>query len=83
MTSLINPPILQIPNIPTHGIGLARLDHNLFDVYKFDMTQHFDPDNNPPIHQTTHTSTYRWGYHHKSSNRIELSQLDHNLYNFY
>ena len=44
----------------------------------------YDLPINPPIHLTTNTSIHRWGVatNHKSSNRIELSQLGQDLFNF-
>ena len=42
------------------------------------------PPIDPPIKPTTHTPTHSWGVsaNHKSSNRIELSWLGQDLFNF-
>ena len=59
---------------------LSRLGQDLFDIYYYDLTPPIDPLNHP----STHTLTHGWGVsmNHKSSNRIELSQLGQDLLNF-
>ena len=78
---------LKPPKNPwTHPwVGMSLQMINLQIMSKFIKLLVISPD--PPIdpltHPTTHTPTHRWGVstNHKSSIRIELSQLHQDLFN--
>ena len=78
--------IQQIINIQTELNYLDKVKI-LFDFQLYDLIQPIDPHINPPIHPSTQPPIHLpigWGVsaNHKSSNRIELSQLGPDLFDF-
>ena len=87
---MLSPHGVHIPVVPTSHVVTTLSPCGLHIPVVPMLSPHcphvvsIDPHINPPIHPTIHTPTDRWGVstNHKSSNRIELSRLGPDLFDF-
>ena len=66
------------------GVSLQMMNLQIMSKFIKLLVISPDPPIDPLTHPTTHTPNHGWGVsiNHKSSNRIELSQLAQDLLNF-
>ena len=73
---------VSINHTSSNRIELSQLGQDLFDIKQYDLTPPIDPLNHSSTQLSMHPPMGGGSFsNHKSSNRIELSQLGQDLFN--